>query len=416
MPFKMLFADAQGRLFDHPRLMLAGRTGESFTEPLPEEMIPLPAGAALTLIPEGVPIGIERSGTFRPLREMAKHGPVFAVGALLPQGFTRTLLPAYRRPRGAKPLPLLGYTAVGLSRGKYYAAAVRTDNPDAWNPENYNTPELPDLVGKRVNSPNRILAQLAKCALDYGCLTAQNIFYRRWEGGLPVSPVCNANCLGCISLQPAECCPSPQERIKFVPELEEIIEVALPHLEEAPEAIISFGQGCEGEPSLSYRRIIPAIQAIRRTTARGTININTNAGHTLAIRKIAQAGLDAMRVSIIGPGEVVYNTYYRPKDYTLRQVKDSIKAAKAAGVYVSLNLLTLPGLTDREDQLSALIDLVRETEVDLIQFRNLNIDIDWFYSLLPPSDSPAVGLTEAIRLLQTELPGVELGSFSRPVR
>jgi len=64
---------------------------------------------------------------------------------------------------------------------------------------------------------NRIIKQLSECALQYQCFTAQNIFYKRWEGGIPVSPVCNARCLGCISLQPAECCPSPQSRIDFTP-------------------------------------------------------------------------------------------------------------------------------------------------------------------------------------------------------
>ena len=31
-----------------------------------------------------------------------------------------------------------------------------------------------------------------------------------------------------------------------MPTLEEVIDVALPHLQEAEDAIVSFGQGCEG--------------------------------------------------------------------------------------------------------------------------------------------------------------------------
>ncbi len=288
MQYSMLYADSKGRLYDHPSYFLTGRTGDRFTEPLPEEMIPLPEGASLTLIPEAIPVGIDSQGNFGPVSAVGVHKKVLAVGALLPQGYTRTLLPAYQRKGAQQPLPLLGYTAVGMYRDQFYVAAVPTDRPAKWNPCSYNTSDLTDLVTQKValHPQNRILTQLAKCSLEYGCLTAQNIFYSRWEGGIPVSPVCNANCLGCISLQPAECCPSPQQRISFMPTQEEIVDLALPHLEHAPEGIISFGQGCEGEPSLSFSVVAPAIQALRSQTTKGTININTNAGNTEAIRKI----------------------------------------------------------------------------------------------------------------------------------
>ncbi|HEX3032650.1 MAG TPA: radical SAM protein [Bacillota bacterium] len=376
MKLRMLYADAKGQLFDHPRYLLVGRSGDGLAEPLPEEMIPLPEGASLTLIPEGLPVGMDGRGKFRLVKEAGTARPAFAVGALLPQGYTRTLLPAYKREAKAQPLPLLGYTAAGIYRDQIYVAAVKTDRPAKWNPCKYNTEDLPELVSNlRSRYPeNRILSQLANCALEYGCLTAQNMFYRRWEAGIPVSPVCNSNCLGCISLQPAECCPSPQARIDFVPEVEEIVQLGAPHLAEAPEAIISFGQGCEGEPSLSFQVISPAVRAMRQHTDRGTININTNAGHTQAIKEICAAGLDAMRVSMIGPSEGVYQGYYRPNNYQLAHVVESIRIAKAHGVYVSLNLLTLPGLTDREGEVEKLLTLVRETGVDLIQLRNLNID------------------------------------------
>lgn len=418
MNFSMLYADAGGKLYDHSRFTMVGRTGDRFTEPLPEEMIPLPEGASLTLIPGGIPVGVDGKGAFRLVREGRNNQPVYAVGALLPQGYTRTMLPAYKREGEEKPLPLFGYTAVGMYKEKFYAAAVETDKPAKWNPCRYNSSDLAELVTERTNRypDNRILAQLGRCALDYGCLTAQNIFYRRWEGGIPVSPTCNANCLGCISLQTAECCPSPQERIKFTPTVQEIIEVGLPHLEEAQEGIISFGQGCEGEPSLAVRVVEPAICKLRSRTPKGTVNINTNAGHTEAIRKICRSGLDAMRVSIIGPSEQVYNCYYRPRDYNLNNVIESIKIAKAQGVYVSLNLLTMPGLTDREEEIEALIQLVRETAIDLIQFRNLNIDPDWFLPLLPSRDDEILGITGLINILKSELPNTALGNFSRPVR
>jgi molybdenum cofactor biosynthesis enzyme MoaA len=159
-----------------------------------------------------------------------------------------------------------------------------------------------------------------------------------------VSPACNADCLGCISRQPAECCPAPQSRITFVPEVDEVAAVGALHLSKVPEAIVSFGQGCEGEPSLEADTIAAAIKALRAKTARGMVNINTNAGYTAGIEKIAAAGLASMRVSGLSARPEGHRAYYRSV-YTLDDVRASIAAAKACGVHVSLNMLLLPAST-----------------------------------------------------------------------
>lgn len=415
--FKMMYADARGRLFDHPSLDLVGRAGEVYTEPLENEMVPLPEGAALTMLPGRQPVGMA-AGKLTPLREAAPAGAAFAVGALLPQGYTRTLLPGFYRPPGeAAPLPLLGYAAVGFRDGKIYVAAAQTDENERWHPKHYNTEELPDLVRQRQEEfpDNRIISQLSRCALDYACFTAQNILYRRWEGGIPVSPACNAQCLGCISLQPAECCPAPQNRIDFRPDVTEIAPIMVRHLDAGDGAIISFGQGCEGEPALAAETVTEAIKAVRRQTGRGTVNINTNAGYTAGIRQMAAAGLDAVRISMLSPREHIYNAYYRPQ-YRLDDVCRSIEAVKSHGLHVSVNLLTLPGLTDRAEEAAAWVDFFRQYPVDMVQFRNLNIDPDHLWQVLPVEADEILGITAFIEILQKELPHLQMGNFTHPVR
>ncbi|MDK2960505.1 MAG: hypothetical protein PWP12_689, partial [Bacillota bacterium] len=271
--FRLAVADERGRLYEHPRLAPAGRAGESLVALKAEDLIPLPEGATLTLLPGRAAVGVTEQGAFRRALSLpGLAGHLFAVGALLPMGYARTYLPAAFAGRGAPPLPLFGYTAVAFRDGKVYTAAVQVE-PDntTWHPRYYNTADLPARVEalRAAHPQNRILRQLARCALEYGCFTAQNIFYRRWEGGIPVSPACNARCLGCISKQVSECCPSPQERIGFFPTEEEIVEVAAPHLAEAEGAIVSFGQGCEGEPTLAAPRLEAAVRRLRACTRRG---------------------------------------------------------------------------------------------------------------------------------------------------
>jgi pyruvate-formate lyase-activating enzyme len=417
MEMNVVYADARGRVYDHPGFLAVGRSAEQLTEILEADLIPLPEGATLVSLPGTRPAGIDAdTGEIKLLPDEG----VQAVGALLPQGYTRLLLPGFVKPAKTKPLPLFGYTAVVWKDGGFHVAARPTDDPYRWNPLNCDRNELEVRVERLLTKypENRILRHLSKCALEYECLTAANTFLQRWEGALPVSYSCNAGCYGCLSAQPEDSgFPAPQTRMNFKPLLDEIVEIMLEHLR-TPDSIISFGQGCEGEPSTQAALIIEAIRRVRRETQMGYININTNAGLTDHIRGIVDAGLDLMRVSTISALDEHYNAYYKPRGYGLKQVEASLRYAADHGVYTSINYLVFPGVTDREEELEAMIEFVRRTGLRLIQLRNLNIDPDSYLRLIPPAKGRVFGMNEAIEILKQELPDVEIGSYTHvpPVR
>ena len=406
---RALYADESGEIFDAPGFAGLGRTGNENVRLQPADLIPLPESADLMFLPDRLAMGLTAEGEMLPITGRA-------VAAILPAGYTRLYMSAYQRAEEAGQLPLYGYTAVVLYKDALYAAALYTDDNDKWDPAHYNTHDLKRLVKRTVKElkGNRIAEHLGNCSLEWHCCTAQNLFYRRWEAGIPASPVCNANCFGCISLQPAECCESPQSRIKFRPTAEEIAAVGIYHLSTAPEGIISFGQGCEGEPSLAADNIAAGIVLIRAATSKGQININTNAGYTEGIQKIVDAGLDTMRVSIISALPASYAAYYR-SSYDLEAVKASIRYALSKGIYVSLNMLYFPGFNDREEELAAWKDFFRELPVQMIQVRNLNIDPDAFMEIMPAAQGRAVGTNVFLRELQASYPALVIGSFSHYV-
>ena len=404
-----VYADKHGNIRTAEGVRAMGRIGTENVPLTSADIIPLPESADLMFMPEHTAVGQTADG-------METRIAGTAVAAILPQGYTRTHLPAFLRADGAAPLPLYGYTAVVSHRGKLCVAAVYTDENEKWDPANYNGKELKKLVRRTMKElpNNRIVEQVGNCSLNYHCLTAQNLFYRRWECGVPTSPVCNANCLGCISLQSSECCPSPQERITFSPTAEEIAEVGIYHLSLAPDGIISFGQGCEGEPSLAADRIAEGIRKIRAVTARGQINMNSNAGFPAGMKKIVDAGLDSLRVSIISARDESYNAYYRAS-YPLDNVKESLRYALDHGVYVSLNLLHFPGFTDRSEELAAWQEFFRALPVQMIQMRNLNIDPTLFLRTMPEAVSAPVGTRAFMDELHAEFPQLVIGSFSHYV-
>jgi pyruvate-formate lyase-activating enzyme len=414
--FLTLYTNESGEVLEHPQMTMLGRSGSEWVIPEQKEMMPLPRGASLVKIAHHIPVGLDsedKLGYFEldPADEPRKAN---AVAALLPQGFTRTLLPACVSTTSQAGLPLLGYAAVGLKDDQVWVAATQTDEHRKWHPRYYNTDGLLSRIRRMLSKypENRIYRQLVQCSLKYSCFTAQNIFYQRWEGGIPTMRACNAACIGCISENHGEIA-SPQERIEFTPSSQEISQVASEHLEKAREGIISFGQGCEGEPSLNAVTLADAIRTVRQQTDRGTVNINTNAGYFEGIRTMCDAGLDAMRVTLFSGNEEHYNIYHRPRQYRLADVENSIRYARDRGVKVSINLLTFPGFTDRNDEVESLLSFLERNPVDMIQLRNLNIDPDL---LLEHFDtrSEVIGIPGLINLLREELPEVKLGSYTHP--
>lgn len=413
-------ADECGEVFEHPDLLFAGMNGTICRAPRADELIPLPEGSRLFTIPDTPPIGFDRkSGVLKTLDRLPRSwggGKIQAVSTFLTPAFTRTLLPAADYDRKAVTLPLWSYTAVGwcVEEERFYAAAVRVDRNPQWNPEHFDDRKLDPLVRATLaaHPQNRLYEQLARCAVDYHCFAAKNLFFRRWEAPLPTSPICNSRCLGCISLQESDCCPASQDRISFVPTVDEICEVAIPHLQQAENAIVSFGQGCEGDPILQWPTISAAVRQMRLATSRGTIHFNSNASLPDAVDELAVAGIDSIRVSLNSAQEELYNAYYRPKGYAFANVVDAIGRAKKAGLFTMLNYLVYPGVSDREEEIAALLQLVQTTGVDLIQMRNLSIDPVMYRDALKIAGE-GIGMTAMLARIKAEAPRIQFGYFNR---
>lgn len=409
----LIYCTPDGEICEEPRLQALSFDGRPLET---SDLIPLPDGSTLSMMPDRLAVGQQRTGKRQVIEQ--KYG--WAMAALLPIGYTRTQLPAYLQVAGTEPLPFFGYSAIAGIKGQLYVAALQTDDPHKWHPHAFPRRKLERLVRNRCAAlpNNRIIQQHAHCALDYSCPTASNLFFSRWEMAIAVSPGCNARCVGCISKQEEENLVSPQDRLTFIPTVEEIVEAALPHLEHAEDAIVSFGQGCEGDPILQWRRIEQAISRLRERTGKGVININTNASHPRWLQHLYDAGLDTIRVSTISGHPETYTAYYRPLGYTFEQVKESLKRAADAGVYSSINLLCFPGMIDREREVEALLAFVKETRLRLIQLRNLNIDPEVLLPRMPALDTlgKALGMRTMIETLRHEVPEVEIGNFTRPVQ
>jgi len=416
-----LAANEAGEIFELPGYAAAGMAGEVRSPLRFEETVPMPHGSELMMLPDRVPIFYNRKT--RAVEAVAENPfepgePIFPVAVFNSPGYVATRVCAYQEWEGAKTLPLFSYGAVGWARDRFRSAAVRVD----FEPRQ-DLRKMPEegvaagIVRMRAKMPeNRLREHLEKCALIYGCPAGKNFFLGRYEAPLPTSRHCNARCLGCLSLQQQSGIPCSQDRIDFTPSPEEIAEVALVHIDRVNRAVVSFGQGCEGDPLLAASVIEPGIRRIRAATGKGTINLNTNAGRPDLLERIIDAGLDSIRVSMNSVRKPTYTAYFRPAGYRFEDVVDSIELALCRGVFVSINLLNMAGVTDARREVEALERFVRDHRIGMIQWRNLNYDPLRYWSAMAaaaPLGEP-VGMHTLLDRIRGDRPDLRFGYFNPP--
>ncbi len=414
----LVYADAKGNITDFSSLHMAGMSGGHFLLPEKEDFIPLPEGSELFVLPGRLPVGCDPdTGEILLLEDdpYRPGNPIQAVAAFMSPAHTTILNSAYQTQDKAPRLPLFAYTAVGWYDDRFWTTAFRSDADIRQDASQFKQTVINKKTQKKLKQykHNRLVQHLGKCCLTYACPAARNYFLGRWEAPLPTSPVCNARCIGCISLQTSGKCSATQDRIRFVPTAAEIAEIAVPHLQNAERAIVSFGQGCEGEPLLQADTIEQAIAAIRKETDRGTINLNSNASLPLAVKRLAAAGLDSLRVSLNSAQLHYHTAYYRPQNFSLTDVIESIRIMKEAGGFVSLNYFILPGVTDSVEEYSALQQLLHTSKPDRIQLRNLNMDPEWYLrSIKFHTTSPCMGMRQWLENIKQEFPQLQLGYYN----
>jgi pyruvate-formate lyase-activating enzyme len=414
-------ASPEGEIFELEGYAAVGMSGTVLKPLTAGETLRMPFGSELMRLPDRIPIlyNVQNRQV-----EAMKHNPflpserIYPVAAFNSPGYIITHTSTYRVTKQARHLPLFSYGAVGWYQDAFRSAVVCVDRERRQDLRLMKKHHVVAGVERmRKDLPgNRLRKHLETCALTYGCPAGKNFFLGRYEAPLPTATRCNAQCLGCLSLQELDEISCSQERISFIPRPEEIAAVALIHIERVTSAIVSFGQGCEGDPLLATRVIEPAVRLIRSKTAQGTIHVNTNGSLTGALERLISAGIDSVRISINSFRERWYNAYFRPKGYGFSDVMNSIRLSLKSGLYVSINYLNMPGITDTPEEIESLFSFLKTCPIHRIQWRNLNFDPlryqEAMYCAAPCGD--ALGVRYLLKRIRKEFPDVSFGYFNPP--
>jgi MoaA/NifB/PqqE/SkfB family radical SAM enzyme len=407
-----VFSDGCGNLYEDKSLFAAGRNGFTFEPLYLDQMIELPLGSDLFELPGRATLGYNKKN------ELTTSNKGIGTAAFCAPAHTQLHLAAYTTNEGAPVLPLYAYSPLAWHKGKFYTSAVRIDEDMRQDCRNFTQQDVIKRAGgiKNKYKDNRLVAHLVDhCALTYFCPAARNFVMGRFEAPIPTSPTCNANCIGCISFQPEKSSPisCSQHRLTFVPTVDEIISFAIFHLDNAKDAVVSFGQGCEGEPLLVWETIKEAIIEIRKKTKKGIINLNTNGSLPNAVDELCKAGLNSIRISMNSCRKELYLKYYRPNNYKFEDVLKSIEIARQHNIWSSLNYFVLPGITDQIEEYEALKKVLSDYKVSMIQWRNFNIDPEWIFTQMdikPPLKT--LGINQLLNQIKADFPELAYGYFN----
>src|SRR5215469_934496 len=94
----LIYCTPEGEIREEPRLRALAFDNHPLESSV---LIPMPDGATLSMMPDRLAVGEKRSGE----RQLIDITRGWAAAALLPIGYTRTMLPAYKKVPDTDPLP-----------------------------------------------------------------------------------------------------------------------------------------------------------------------------------------------------------------------------------------------------------------------------------------------------------------------
>jgi hypothetical protein len=180
---RLLFAEPDGQIYDHPELLMVCRRGRELTLPRPDALVPLPEGSELFHLPGRRCPGLEpETVEARGARRRAAgwppiNSPGYNAGPPRPP-------PLHGRPPLA--LPLFAYGAVG----KAQASKTGPGHQDRRGPAPYLHRASPRPATARAPRPHahapqkRLVAPYtwpAAALLTYACPSAKNLGFRGFE-------------------------------------------------------------------------------------------------------------------------------------------------------------------------------------------------------------------------------------------
>ena len=379
-----------------------GATALDGTVPAPlDRAIPLPAETQLVPLADRAAVGLDRRGQVRSL------GPArWALAAILRPGHVRTHVPVVEAAGDVAPLEPLAYSAVAAdARGELVVAAVEVAGP----PTSATRVDVGEAITRRLRAEpsNKLLRQLARCAREYRCPAARNAFLGTGDCALPLGAPANDDAAPVVALRRRDE-RAPLEPVAFRVPAVDVAAVAIAHLSSGG-ASVSFGHACEGEPLELVRDVVDVTARIRAAAAGGEIVLRTSGASAVALGRVAEAGVDRVAVRLASADGPTYERVHRPLTFRWTDVRGTLREAATRRLPITIELLSLPGLSDRETDVDALVALLGELRTGT-ELRLADLAADPYALLARVPGGATVGITAMLDRLRTDAAHVRVAA------
>ena len=108
-----------------------------------------------------------------------------------------------------------------------------------------------------------------------------------------------------------------------------------------------------------------------------------------------------------------YTAYFNPKNYHFEDVLETLKIAYSYHSWVSVNYFVFPGLTDSLREFDAFSKLLDSGMINMIQWRNFNIDPDWYTDKIGMTNAEeCMGMQALLDTIRRRYPRLAYGYFN----
>jgi molybdenum cofactor biosynthesis enzyme MoaA len=155
--------------------------------------------------------------------------------------------------------------------------------------------------------------------------------------------------------------------------------------------------------------VADATERIRREWTTGEIVLRTSGAPSAALARAADAGLDRIVVRLASAHGPTYERVHRPSGFRWTDVRASLREAAALKLAITVELLVLPGLTDRESEVGAIVALLGELPAGT-ELRLADLAADPYALLAAVPGGATIGIAALVARLRADASHVRLAA------
>ena len=351
----LVFADKNGTVYDHPLLKSVFRTANYNIVPYELEMIPLPSDCILKMIPDAIPFSYDQMQA-----KIVEFSSGFPVYTELPPGYLRILYPSYK----SNNLENDNFTSSHLA-------------PVGWMNEQFVVPAI------FVENKQKIKLDLFK-KLKNIIQEDEKLSFLNKKTKLDFLSNCEII-------------------IKNNTELKQLNKL-IPLLTQSNQ---DFVITMKFDPDKKTYEVIKSL-----LNENITINLNITAFSIEKLNAIFDELIDSLSFDV----ESFNPDFLKKRSVNFDNLTRSFEFAEKQGVFISVNLLTLPGFTDSTNEVEKTIDFLNTFKIEYLKLRDLKTVPHKFFKENKIESTEILGLKNMLKYIKKRCKRVKMGYFSRVKR